>query len=227
MWFFLTCIFAINIIGMSIRFSLYSRWYCSILAVVAVIIAVGGAYPFAIRLNIQDISTFMNNYNTLANICVIMIFESISIFLLITHLLRSHFQNKAITWGKCIVLFPSLSGIVGLFIGLVFVLNNVSGWQLGLLTFVILTIVLTVLSVLQLFMRFIITSWQGRFDLVLILAFIQIVIAMFLPLVIGGMNVAHADQQHTGQDFFISISCFVVIAIIAFCTRKIINNFWR
>ena len=210
---------------MSIRFSLYESWQNCVVAIVAVIAVLALSYPVAVRLNLQDVSAFMNDYNSLMNVCVVIIIEAVSLLLLVARLLKSHFNNKVVTWSKAIVLFPSISGMIGLFVGLVYMLNCISGWQLGLLAFVSLAVVLVALLLLQVLFRFIAASWRFRLDMVLVLAFIQIIIAMFLPLVVNGMGKININVHNLGRDFIFCFLAFVSIGLISYLIRFSINKY--
>ena len=208
---------------MAFRFSLYEKFGNSAVAVMLTIAAIAFTYPAAISLNIQDVTEMMNNYDTLVNVCVIIILESILLLLLVTNLLKAHFDNSSVTWSKGIVLFPSISGMFGIFISLVYVLNCISGLQLGLPAFVSLAAALIALLLFQLGIRSVL-SWQLRLDFVLILSFIEIIIAMFLPLVVKGTNVPVADNHNLGRDFFFGLLSFGSLAIVSVLVQLFVNK---
>lgn len=225
MWLFLVIVLTTGIINMSIRFSLYDNWRNCVLAIVTVVVVLGAVYPFAVRLNIQDVTTFMNNYNSLVNLCIVVIVEAISLLLCVSQLLITHFHHRSVTWSKTIVLFPSVTGMFGMFIGLVYILNCISGWQLGLLAFVSLVAVLVALLFFQLLFRLIASSWYFRLDFVLVLAFIQIIVAMFLPLVVSGIGAITTNVHNLGRDFLTSILAFALISICSYLIRFSINKY--
>ena len=225
MWIFLVIILATGVLNMSIRFSLFEKNGNSLIAIIASILALSFTYTFAIRINIQDITSFMNDYSTLVNVCIIVMLEAIVLLLLVTRLLTAHVNNSTVTWSKIIALSPSISGLIGLFISLVYVLNCISGWQLGLLAFISLAAVLVALILFQLFLRTI-ASWQLRFDLILLLSFVQIIIAMFLPLLINGGNISISDNHNLGRDFYFSILAFLSVGGVSYLIRKFIYRYF-
>ena len=87
--------------------------------------------------------------------------------------------------------------------------------MLGLLSMALLLITI------QVCMRITFPDWQSRLDIILVLAFIQFVVAMFLPLVIRGMEVVQPSQKAYGWGLLRSILCFAMIAACAYGIRKI------
>ncbi len=226
MWLFLVILLFAGTINMAIKFSLFEKTLNGCLAVIFTILAVGSMYSAAIRMNIQDVTDFMNNYDSLVNVGIIVIAESVSILLLAARLLADHSNNKKVTFSKIIVMCPSVSGIIGLYIGLVYMLNCISGWQLGLLAFVSLAGALIALLLFHLLLRFVVLSWQFRLDIVLILAFVQIVIAMFLPLIVSGrMSIANSYDHNLGRDFIFCISAMTIILVAAYFIRIFISSY--
>lgn len=226
MWLFLISLFALGILSMGVRFSLFERWQNGIWAAMAALCAMAFFHPLAIHINTQDITDFLNRYNTLSNLCIIMIFESLAMFLLIPRIMRTHFQGKKITWSKGIVLCPSISGLGGCFVGLVYLLNNVSGQNLATLSCVYLMAMGIILILIQLILRWIATGWQSCLDVVLILAFIQFVVTMFLPLLVRGMNIVQPSQKAYFSVFIKSAGCTLMIALLAYGVRKLITVFF-
>lgn len=168
-------------------------------------------FPLSIRLNIELLTGFLDDFHTLSSICTYQIVESIAIMLLSILLIKDHYTSKQSAIVRTFSLMPSGVFLLGIFFIQTYVLSR--GWGLAFYQsaliysaglFIILW--LTAVGIRKLFL-----NWEWRIELKIMLSFLQIVLAMFLPLLLLGLR---TNEVQLGIDIKATLTTFFAMAFI-------------
>ena len=225
MWLFILIIILTSISGSIIKLSLFERQLNSTLVILAVIAVVLAISPLGMRLNTQDVENFINNINTLTSLCTLMTAEALVLLLLIAHMLRYHIEKNCNIIFRIIFFLPSPVLVFSLFMPLVFCYNNINGHNYSSITTIYLISAAVLIFILSTLIRFCFHSFQGRLDIVLVMTFIQLIVAMFMPIAVNGMIFNTISEQGYLSKLIISIGCLVTISLMAIILRKNIFRF--
>jgi hypothetical protein len=147
-------------------------------------------FRWSTMLNIQDVDYFLEDFSTLSSTCVFQVSEGLMLMFVSLLLIRSHYQTLTSSWfqkvASYIALAPSGIFLAGLFLVQTYAFNVIEDTPfyqialgLAIVGFLILMIVSTAIASL-------IRSWESRMDIKIVLSFLQVLLAMFLPIIVTG-----------------------------------------
>ncbi len=206
MWFFLAVMFALATAVTLVKASLLERNHNWLLVILGTAMTPLAFAPIAVRISGQSLTAFVNNYAVLADVCTVLVAESFIMLLLAAHMINAHYGGGNRTWGKAICLLPSIGCVAGLCVLLTFLYNTPTVRSFALLAVGFAGGVLLLLLAGSAFLRFVFKDWVGRLEIMLIASFLQLVAAMFLPLIAGGLS----PPDHLVQpDWTATVACAV------------------
>ena len=208
---FLAILFILGFFHTAINLSLFSRKrniaiFSFILSVLIFLF-----FPLSIRLSMEALTRFLGSFHTLSSICTYQIVESIAIMLLSILLIKDHYAGRQSVLARTFSLMPSGVFLLGTFFIQTYFLNR--GWGLAFYQnaliysaglFIILW--LTAVGIRKLFL-----DWEWRIELKIMLSFLQIVLAMFLPLLLLGLR---THEVQLGIDLKVMLTTFLAMAFI-------------
>lgn len=203
----------------SVNFSLlrkkrYIAVFSSVLAVISF-----SFFPLAVRLNIQTVNRFMSSFNVLSFVCTYQIIESILFMLLAVLLIKDHYAGRQKPGSKFFSLLPSGIFLTGIFFLQTFLFNIPGKFQFYLIALILSLALFAILWLSALGIRRLFPGWKWRIELKIILSFLQVLLAMFLPLIITGMKMGHTQLQVDIKATVITLAAMLIIAS-AGCLRK-------
>jgi hypothetical protein len=221
MWIFICLLCVLGTILTLIKISLLERKLFSIILVCLIALVCMISIPWATRINMQGLTRFLNDLNVLNDLCVLLVIESIVMLLIVAHLMKQHIDQKPLSLAKVPVLLPSSACLTGIFLFMVLLFNTISGHSYLLIgciysLSVFVVLVIGALAVLR-FMK----TWYVRLEMMLILSFVQLILAMFLPLVARGLSVPVHLPENRILALLASVGLSVLFAGLAFLIRKI------
>lgn len=161
--------------------------YCAFISVVVFIF-----FPVSIKVNLQAAARALSDFNVLSMVCTFQVFESMAAMLISLLLIKNHYNGQNRMRIHYLALLPSGVFLSGLFLIQMYLFHGIEGipffwialgFAVGL--FVILGLSATVLNRFE-------RVWEWKIESKIILAFLQILLAMFLPLIIVGMNIGES-----------------------------------
>ena len=188
MWLFLLVLFTLATVVTLAKASLLERKRNGLFVIVGTAMTPLAFSPAAVRVSSQGLSAFLDDYQTLSNVCTILVIESFVMLLLAAHLINTHYDGKRASLGKAFCLLPSVGCVLGLLVLLTYLLNTVTVRSFTALTAGYSASVLLVLLLGAVLIRFLFKDWATRLEVMLILSFLQLVTAMFLPLIARGLS---------------------------------------
>jgi hypothetical protein len=210
---FLAILFILGFFHTAINLSLFSRKR-NVTAFVATLSAlIFVLFPLSIRLNIEALIGFLGSFHTLSSICTYQIIESIVIMLLSIALIKGHYTGKQSALVKSFSLIPSGVFLLGVFFIQTYFLNR--GWGLAFYQSALIYSIglFIILWLAAAGIRKLFLDWEWRIELKIMLSFLQIVLAMFLPLVLLGLR---THEVQLGIDIKATIVTFLAMALIMF-----------
>ncbi len=150
--------------------------------------------PLSSHWGIPRLRGFLGDISVLSLVCIWQIIEAVIVLVSGLALIRGHYKERVPVWSQWLSLSPSLLFIGGIFIAQVVVFSLVGGrslFQLGLGVSVLITAGVFLFS--RLILRAIV-FWEDRVELKMMLSFLQIVLAMFIPVLLQGQDGVSASQ---------------------------------
>ncbi len=221
MWVFITLLCLIGVLLTLIRISLCERKAGAPAVLVTLVVLNLGSLPWATRINMQGLTRFLNRLDVLHNLCTILVIESILMLLALAHLMKQHAEHRSLSVAGSAVLAPSPACLAGVFVLMVFLFNSISGhsyWLIGGLYSLGLLVILGGASIL---VRRMFAAWSTRLEVMLILSFVQLILAMFLPLVAQGLTVPAHGASHSLWALPAGIALSSPLVALALAVRKV------
>lgn len=207
---FLVILFILGFFHTAINLSLFRRkrniaWFGLIFSTLIFVV-----FPLSIRLNVEVLIGFIGSFHTLSTICTYQIVESVAIMLLSILLIKDHYTGSQRSIVKILSLMPSVVFIIGIFFIQIYILSKwrLTFYQSALIYSAALFIILwlTAVGIRKLFL-----DWEWRIELKIMLSFLQIVLAMFLPLLLLGLR---TNEVQLGIDLKVILITFLAMTFI-------------
>ncbi|MEM7245328.1 MAG: hypothetical protein AAF533_08285 [Acidobacteriota bacterium] len=219
MWLFISLLCLSGLAFSVVRASLPERRGISLTLSTLPALACALSTPWASRVNVQVLSQTLDSFTVLQDLCVIVIVESVLLALLLLRLMR-HDGGRAHAFLRALATLPALGAVFGAFLLLVFVFNTTTGWSflhLGCLLALALGLLMGggTLLVRQLF-----RDVDSRLEVLLFLAFVQGVLAMFLPLLARGGVVPSRADDHPFWAIPLAAALALACLAMAFVVRR-------
>lgn len=221
MWIFISLLCLIGALLTLAKIGLLERGY-SVLVLTGVIGVLSVfSMTWATRINMQGLTRFLNRLDVLNNLCTLLVIESIFMLLALAHLMKQHLDHKAINWVRFLALVPSPACLAGVFVLMVLLFNTITGHSYLLTGCAYSLGVFVVLGSGSLLVRRLFTAWYTRLEIMFILSFVQLILAMFLPLVARGLTVPIHAADHPVWAPLATGILSLVFAGLAFLIRTI------
>ena len=221
MWLFICLLCLVGTCLTLTKISLFER-HGSVLVLAGAIAGLSAlSIAWATRINMQALTRFLNRLDALNNLCTLLVIESIFMLLTLAHLMKQHLDHRALSLTWVCALVPSPACLAGVFVPMVLLFNALTG-RSYLLTGCAYSIgVFVVIGSGSLLVRRLFTAWYARLEIMLVLSFVQLILAMFLPLVARGLTVPTRAGDHPAWALLATVGLSLVCAGLAFLIRTI------
>jgi hypothetical protein len=224
MWIFICLLCVLGTILTLIKISLLERKLLSLVLACLTAILCLISIPWATHINMQGLTRFLNDLNVLNDLCVLLVIESVAMLLVVAYLMKQHIDRKPVSLAKVIILLPSSACLTGIFLLMVLLFNTITGRSYLFIGCIDSLVVFGALGCGALVIRRFMAGWYTRLEMMLILSFIQLILAMFLPLVARGLTVPiHASENHALM-LLASVGLSILFAGTAFLIRAMYNR---
>src|SRR5690606_28260687 len=211
---FLTIFIMLSFLSTALKFSLAENKKQLWLSFIIVFVFCCGIYPISIQQNIDTWKTILQNKEWVSSIAVLQIIESILTIMLSVYLIKGHFSKKT-KWGMTIFSFiPSIVLLGGLFLLQVFAFVYIEGvsFEWMALSFALIMCIMMIIAVFL--SKFILAEWTIRAELKIMLSFVQILFAMFLPIIVNEIKVPFSNLHIDGFSIAIAFSTIFFFMLI-------------
>ncbi|MCC6758590.1 MAG: hypothetical protein IT395_03065 [Candidatus Omnitrophica bacterium] len=192
MWLFLGILFLFGGLHTVNNISLINKRRYQLICCAFISAAAFILFPILTKINIQAVDRGLSDFNVLSMVCTFQVFESMAAMLISLLLIKNHYNGQNRMRIHYLALLPSGVFLAGLSLIQMYLFHGIEGihfvWiALGFAgsLFVILGLSVAVLNKLE-------RVWEWKIESKIILAFLQILLAMFLPLIIVGMNIGES-----------------------------------
>lgn len=225
MWIFVSLLCLIGAFLTLTRLSLLERKRGVLSLAFATAVVSVLAIPWATRVNTQELTRFLNRLDVLNDLCVLLVIESLIMLLGVARLMKRHAAREPIGLATGIVLLPSSACLAGIFIVMVLLFNSSTGRSYAAIGGLYSVAAGILLAGGAFSLRYLFRAWHTRLEMLLVLSFVQLVLAMFLPLVARGFTVpAHATRSHFTA-LLAGMALAVVCVVPAFFVRTVYSAF--
>ncbi|MFA8343762.1 MAG: hypothetical protein ACEPO8_12400 [Rhodothermaceae bacterium] len=166
----------------------------------------------ASEINTTKFSELLSSYELMAGIAAYQIAESLIKFILIIQLINGRLSKSSNRFLKLLSLTPPVVFLLGLLAVEIFLFNNIHGYSYLLLAVIFSTAVM-VLGIVGYFLtKAIIKQWELRIELSALITLFQIALAMFLPVLLLGidLNGKKIEYNYLSTIYTIVVMLFVL-----------------
>lgn len=217
---FLVVYIVFSFVATVLKFSMIEKKRYLLIAVGLLFVFSIGTYQLAIHQNNQTFLEVMQNRQIVSFASLLQIIESILMVLLAFSLIGGHFKKRTKVLANIFSILPSIVLLGGLFLLQVYAflfIENISFEWIAIL-FSITIILLTLLSVLV--VKWVLPSWEIRAELKILVAFLQILLAMFLPIIVNEIKVPYSNLTVDIPSILVLSSTVLFFVLVGLITYK-------
>ena len=183
----------------------------------------------AAGVNSVKLSGFLANYEIMASIAAYQIAESMLRFVSSMQLLDT--EKKGILNGvsKYFSLTPPLVFLTGLYLIEIYLFNNFHGYSFLLIASVYSVSILFITLLLYYLHRKILANWFLRAEISVMITLFQIALAMFLPVLLLGIEIGGENAEYDYGNILISFIVMIIIIALGIINHhyKIGARLWK
>lgn len=212
MWLILLILFLFSISTYFLNLSLIKKKIYVYLNVISLGILFLLFYLPLTEINTAKLSELLSSYELMSGIAAYQIAESILRFILTMQLIRGHLSKSSNRFLKILSLTPPLVFLIGLSVIEIYLFNNVHGYSYQTLAIIFSGSVI-IFSLTGYFLtKFLLRDWEIRIELSVVITLFQIALAMFLPVLLLGIDVGGKKIEYNYlTTFYTFIAMFFVL----------------
>lgn len=220
---FLILFYVLGFSATVLNISLFRKRYYGPVLVGIVCAAIVVPYSSYARISYTDIYAFLLHPEHLTDVCLVQIIQSFLVFFLCAQVVRAHYAKQHSRGLHQLGLFPSLVMMLLNDFILVFLYYNFSETSYLTTALVFAAAVGLLLWAGSELLRLTVRDWDKRIEMRMIVALLQAIVAMFLPLLAGSDLAVHsispvADWATTS----VTLAALAAIAACGFLVRLFI-----
>ena len=197
MWILLSLLFLMGFIHTACNISLLTEVRHKISYSLLIFVAIFVLFRWSTMLNVQDVDHFLADFSTLSSTCVFQVAEGLMIMFVSLLLIRSHYQTVGRGWfqktASYIALAPSGIFLAGLFLVQTYAFNVIEDIPFYQVALGLAIVGFLIMMIVSMAIAGLIRSWESRVELKIVLSFLQVLLAMFLPIIVTGNKL---QQSH-------------------------------
>ena len=199
MWIFPCILFTLGLLITVIKLSLAVKLRNGMAVALAAAFLPLPFFSLTVRINMADITALLGDYNVISTLCTIFIGEAVISMWLFINLMKFDYLHEKAGWKRVISIFPGAGFLIGLVVIQIFLFNFMDGRAFWIIASSYSAIIFFSVCLGMFFVRWIFQRGIFRLEALLILLFFQLVLSMFLPMIIAGVEV---PKTHFQVDLF-------------------------
>jgi len=223
MWILLSILFIMGFLHTACNISLLSEIRQRVIYSFIIFLAIFALFSWSKMLNIQQVDLFLADFSTLSNTCTFQVVEGLMMMFVSLLLIRSHYQTLSHSrWQKIaqyMALAPSGIFLVGLFLVQTYAFNVIEETAFYKIALGVTISGFLILLALSFVISSLVKTWESRVEIKIILSFLQILLAMFLPIIVTGNKL---QQSHFVFDLSQSTLTIMMLLTVIF-----FGYYWR
>lgn len=185
---FLILLYILGLATTIINLSLLKRWWSAVAIALAVSVPVVIAHPFCAAIGGPQLQTFLHDPVVITNCALVQIIESfIMLVLSCRYIVTTYSSDRKLNWSS-IGLAPSLALIAGNMVILTLLFGVITGKSFILIAILVAACIFAVLIIGKLLFPVFVRSFDAKVKGKILISFLQILLAMFLPLLAAGIE---------------------------------------
>ncbi len=221
MWFFLLLFFTVASIYSILNMSLASSGRTIVIGAVLLFVTSLVFYPFCIQIKGDTFVGLLHQPSIVSTVAFVQIFEAIGfIFLSVIHI-KHHYLGQVKKRITSLTLLPSLVFLIGLFFLQTYTYVKIENTPFLLVAIVFSGGVALLFFTLVWLTQKIIKQWDLRAELKMLTALFQIVLAMFLPLIIKGVQVPFSNLVIEVEPIVVTVLIVLAFVIVGYAKHKL------
>ena len=171
-----------------------------------------------------DITALLGDYGVLSTLCTIFIGEAIISMWLFINLMKFDYLRENAGWKRVISIFPSAGFLIGLVVIQIFLFNFMDGRAFRIIAGSYSAIIFFSVCLGMLFVRRIFRRVIFRLEALLVLLFFQLILSMFLPMIIEGIEVPETHFKVELFSIAVTGGCAFVLISGGYLLSNILNK---
>jgi len=229
MWLILFILFLFSIAAWLLNLSLLEKKMSVVLNIILL-----GLIFILTQLTASEISTtkfseLLSSYELMSGIAAYQIAESLIKFSLIIKLINGRLSKSSNRFFKTLSLTPPAVFLFGLFAIEVFLFNNVHGYSYLTLAIVFSTFFIILAFTGYYLTNVIVKQWELRIELSVLITLFQIALAMFLPVLLLGINLNGGKIEYNYLSTLYTIVVMLFVLGLGYMNQKYRfgENLWK
>ena len=224
MWIFPCILFTLGLLITIIKLSLAVKMRNSMIVVLVAAFLPLPFFPLTVRINMADITALLGDYGVLSTLCTIFIGEAIISMWLFINLMKFDYLRENAGWKRVISIFPAAGFLIGLIVIQIFLFNFMDGRAFWIIAGSYSAIIFFSVCLGMLFVRWIFQRGIFRLEALLVLLFFQLVLSMFLPMIIAGIEVSETHFQVDLFSIAVTTGCVIILISGGYLLSTIFKN---
>lgn len=221
---FLAVFFIFSVVHILIKWSLSTSKTQIVIQIGISAVLCLAFYPISLNLTQDQWMHFLTQKNSITSVAIVQILESISMLILCVHTLKGKVLHKKNNWLSIIEYVPSVVFIGGLFFLQLTIFTVFNGYDYAYLNgFYIGGLILFSVSGIA-FLRFVLPEWEFRTELSFMVSLLQLLVAMFLPLIVQEISVPYSQFVVDYNSILVTGTVFFVFLGIGFLKRRFFSH---
>jgi hypothetical protein len=220
MWFFVSILFLFGTVHFMLNLALIRKVWIRLAAVLGIAAGTFALYPLSMQINARQFALFLDDYNLLSLACTVQVLESFIMLAAGTVFLKSRVEGGKIPAIGYLSIIPTPILIAGLFMIQTAALYFIDGKSFDWTARTVAVGIFIFFAAGSGVIRFLSKSDELRLDLKFYLSIMQLLLAMFLPVLIRGGTI-EATQFDVGVLHSIAVWGSMIVLCIAgyYCSR--------
>ena len=222
---FLLIFFLFSFLTTIFNLSMLEKKRQKLIAFALVFLFCWGTYPFAIHQTNQTFNQVIKNPQLISSVAVVQIIESILLVVLAFNRIGGRFKQQS-KWGlNLLTILPSMVFLGGLFFLQIAAFLTIGNTSFEAIATIFSLVILFLVLIFTTGIRQFIPSWEVRTELKIMLSFLQIIFAMFLPLIVNEIKVPYTNLVIEYRSIIVLFSALIFFFFLGLIQNKIICFF--
>ncbi len=220
---FLGLLYILGLTTTVINFSLLKHWWQAALASLVVCVSLVIMHPYCASIGIAQLQNLLHDRALITNCALFQIVESFFMIVLSNKFIVKSLNSQKLRWAG-ISLLPSLALIAGNAVILIILFQMISGKSFSLIASVAATCIFIVLMAGRTIVHMSIRSFDSKIKGKIFILFLQILLAMFLPLLATGIEIITIPVHYDLLFIIIVTGGMTLVALTGFIVHYFISS---
>jgi hypothetical protein len=220
---FLGLLYILGLTATLLNFSLLKHWWQAALASLVVCALLLIMYPYCASIGIVKLQNLLHDRGVINNCALFQIVESFFMLILSNRFIQKSLNNQKLRWAVSSLL-PSLALIAGNAVILIILFQMINGKPFPLIATIAAVCIVTILMAGRALVQMSIRNFDSKIKGKIFILFLQILLAMFLPLLVTGIEIIAIPIHYDLLFTMIVIGGMTIVALVGFFVHHFISS---